>query len=364
MQGRDLRPDISIHALREEGDIADFWHPVFPCEISIHALREEGDKRVKNVRSHIRNFYPRPPRGGRPISIFGSAMDDIFLSTPSARRETEAAKAAAPVEDISIHALREEGDRAWRLLRALHSNFYPRPPRGGRLLLVCKPFLHTRFLSTPSARRATVLLDAEARQIIISIHALREEGDLRTRQGSCPPLYFYPRPPRGGRRQQNELLKALLEFLSTPSARRATFRPSHGLIAVVISIHALREEGDPNSTPATIAAHDFYPRPPRGGRRLECLDCISVKGISIHALREEGDAMAKQNELLRQQFLSTPSARRATCELVRGHVLLFISIHALREEGDSSIASGASGLFSISIHALREEGDDLAHHTG
>ena len=67
--------------------------------------------------------------------------------------------------------------------------------------------------------------------------------------------------------------------------------------------------------------------------------------------------MAKQNELLRQQFLSTPSARRATCELVRGHVLLFISIHALREEGDSSIASGASGLFSISIHALREEGD-------
>ena len=297
MQGRDLRPDISIHALREEGDIADFWHPVFPCEISIHALREEGDKRVKNVRSHIRNFYPRPPRGGRPISIFGSAMDDIFLSTPSARRATEAAKAAAPVEDISIHALREEGDRAWRLLRALHSNFYPRPPRGGRLLLVCKPFLHTRFLSTPSARRATVLLDAEARQIIISIHALREEGDLRTRQGSCPPLYFYPRPPRGG-------------------------------------------------------------------RRLECLDCISVKGISIHALREEGDAMAKQNELLRQQFLSTPSARRATCELVRGHVLLFISIHALREEGDSSIASGASGLFSISIHALREEGDDLAHHTG
>ena len=112
MQGRDLRPDISIHALREEGDIADFWHPVFPCEISIHALREEGDKRVKNVRSHIRNFYPRPPRGGRPISIFGSAMDDIFLSTHSARRATAAAKAAAPVEDISIHALREEGDAA------------------------------------------------------------------------------------------------------------------------------------------------------------------------------------------------------------------------------------------------------------
>ena len=88
------------------------YAPPDSADISIHALREEGDKRVKNVRSHIRNFYPRPPRGGRPISIFGSAMDDIFLSTPSARRATEAAKAAAPVEDISIHALREEGDAA------------------------------------------------------------------------------------------------------------------------------------------------------------------------------------------------------------------------------------------------------------
>ena len=196
------------------------------------------------MRRRYPNFYPRPPRGGRPPDCWEVQSDETFLSTPSARRATNGVCFKIGETGISIHALREEGDRAWRLLRALHSNFYPRPPRGGRLLLVCKPFLHTRFLSTPSARRATVLLDAEARQIIISIHALREEGDLRTRQGSCPPLYFYPRPPRGGRRQQNELLKALLEFLSTPSARRATFRPSHGLIAVVISIHALREEGD------------------------------------------------------------------------------------------------------------------------
>ena len=106
-----LVPPISIHALREEGDLTTDTE-LRQTVISIHALREEGDKRVKNVRSHIRNFYPRPPRGGRPISIFGSAMDDIFLSTPSARRATEAAKAAAPVEDISIHALREEGDAA------------------------------------------------------------------------------------------------------------------------------------------------------------------------------------------------------------------------------------------------------------
>ena len=34
---------ISIHALREEGDIQNAWNVI--CEfISIHALREEGDQ--------------------------------------------------------------------------------------------------------------------------------------------------------------------------------------------------------------------------------------------------------------------------------------------------------------------------------
>ena len=58
--------------------------------------------------------------------------------------------------------------------------------------------------------------------LIISIHALREEGDYNT-----------------------EAIKLLLkEFLSTPSARRATkyIWDIEGTDA--ISIHALREEGD------------------------------------------------------------------------------------------------------------------------
>ena len=56
---------------------------------------------------------------------------------------------------ISIHALREEGDTLRkRVLR----------PR-------------QRFLSTPSARRATIDQQAEIDSYLISIHALREEGD-------------------------------------------------------------------------------------------------------------------------------------------------------------------------------------------
>ena len=57
-----------------------------------------------------------------------------------------------------------------------------------------------KFLSTPSARRATDRLERGTPSYEISIHALREEGDVTL-------VFFVPR---------------LTLFLSTPSARRAT----------------------------------------------------------------------------------------------------------------------------------------------
>ena len=87
---------------------------------------------------------------------------------------------------------------------------------------------------------------------------------------SCTALvwYFYPRPPRGGRQlAPKPFLHSRFQFLSTPSARRATRQ---------------RPECD------TILA-DFYPRPPRGGRP-QLFEYTGMRlGISIHALREEGD---------------------------------------------------------------------------
>ena len=79
-----------------------------------------------------------------------------------------------------------------------------------------------KFLSTPSARRATSFTHGNASFRIISIHALREEGDMRDSSALPPP--------------------------------------------VAISIHALREEGD------------------QAGRTVSL-----QTQISIHALREEGD---------------------------------------------------------------------------
>ena len=79
-----------------------------------------------------------------------------------------------------------------------------------------------RFLSTPSARRATSGRSASPHRSSISIHALREEGDASTSRPARSSRNFYPRPPRGGRRVVRDFPTAAGAFLSTPSARRAT----------------------------------------------------------------------------------------------------------------------------------------------
>ena len=101
-----------------------------------------------------------------------------------------------------------------------------------------------KFLSTPSARRATIISSIIVLPLSISIHALREEGDIVHGIGEslsfisihalreegdrrCPTIYlyeehFYPRPPRGGRPDGCARSGMPVQFLSTPSARRAT----------------------------------------------------------------------------------------------------------------------------------------------
>ncbi len=64
--------------------------------------------------------------------------------------------------------------------------------------------------------------------------------------------------------------------------------------------------------PKLCTGHDFYPRPPRGGRRIHRGHAAGKPAISIHALREEGDQGPRQASEHSDTFLSTPSARRAT----------------------------------------------------
>ena len=146
-----------------------------------------------------------------------------FLSTPSARRATPAGWSCRSPKSISIHALREEGDDA-------------------------APELQSRADE-------------------ISIHALREEGDASSTPTPAAACHFYPRPPRGGRRDFGVSELDYIQFLSTPSARRATSSGSSDTISVELFLST------PSARRATFGTYLLHPS----------------TVISIHALREEGD---------------------------------------------------------------------------
>ena len=235
-------------------------------------------------------FLSTPSARRATGSITGLNFNDEFLSTPSARRATDSTTyMMSVVKFLSTPSARRatfcrsffssssttflstpSARRATRLSTASRSwtaYFYPRPPRGGRLLITRQ-------------RRCSGL---------ISIHALREEGDSTSRRRKPERRHFYPRPPRGGRHvQRGRHYYSVQHFYPRPPRGGRPCLPILRVFIVVISIHALREEGDlllrrlPNAERISIHALreegdmlirtgfawrvNFYPRPPRGGR--------------------------------------------------------------------------------------------------
>src|SRR5699024_6287448 len=103
---------------------------------------------------------------------------------------------------------------------------------------------------------------------LISIHALRGEGDPCWWQIVFSMIYFYPRPPWGGRRRHDRRSKKI----------------------ATISIHALRGEGDSVPFLAAVSIWRFLSTPSVGRATRVCYN--------------------KGKKSL--QFLSTPSVGRAT----------------------------------------------------
>ena len=192
--------------------------------ISIHALREEGDQ--------------------------------LFIAT------------AELVSVISIHALREEGDVTSPRRKPMNFNFYPRPPRGGRRGGL-NEFGQLFGISIHALREeGDALQEYYPPILIISIHALREEGDTIAKvDGTAIKISIHALREEGDV-WAADCEKVVIEFLSTPSARRATGRTVFRARNRWISIHALREEGDRPSQTCCSCSANFYPRPPRGGRPI------------------------------------------------------------------------------------------------
>ena len=290
----DLR---STHALRVEGDLfpvarKDAFH------ISIHALRVEGDSTFCSTPSINRYFYPRPPGGGRLSVHSKSKIQKHFYPRPPGGGRLASGSAG----------------------RSYVSNFYPRPPGGGR-------------------RRVAIY---GRRCWIISIHALRVEGDRFTQHAQAErAISIHALRVEG---DVNGKLEPIEAQISIHALRVEGDRDhKHDWVCCKISIHALRVEGDftgpldfdtrflflstpsgwratPENHGCTLLSSDFYPRPPGGGR-LDLREPIAAPEI----------------------FLSTPSGWRATGAIHFHGLCNSISIHALRVEGDAIRGFKADG---------------------
>ena len=190
--------------------------------ISIHVPRE-GDDRVLSVLppGRFRFLSTSPARGTtRPSARTSAGI--TFLSTSPARGTTCSGAGT----------------------RCCPSDFYPRPPRGGRLFRRRNALLSIGFLSTSPARGTT-----------------------------CPARgkkwrydNFYPRPPRGGRHSLQTSNISLIDFYPRPPRGGRRKDGSKMGVGCEISIHVPREGDDRSGRYLHHQRQHFYPRPPRGGR--------------------------------------------------------------------------------------------------
>ena len=146
------------------------------------------------------HFYPRPPRGGRPtISSASSAPRNFYPRPPRGGRRRQTAGLTPG------------------------KYFYPRPPRGGRL---CPAWLRfcgcCYFYPRPPRGGRHQCAMSYITTFNISIHALREEGDwMISLSRAIPSISIHALREEGDRASTARRL-SFMQFLSTPSARRAT----------------------------------------------------------------------------------------------------------------------------------------------
>ena len=177
LDGQLRDKDISIHALRGEGDTGEYRGTLGEI-ISIHALRGEGDRIFWNQAWYV-----------------------IGISIHALRGEGDEYASLVGMQNcISIHALRGEGDqsRLSALRRLLLFQSTPSVGRATEAMSNTSPL--SKFQSTPSVGRAT--LDRVSVPLV--------------------PQHFNPRPPWGGRQSNGEALPPKNRFQSTPSVGRAT----------------------------------------------------------------------------------------------------------------------------------------------
>ena len=246
------------------------------------------------------------------------------------------------------------------LIYFVTSHFYPRSPRGERLPAGRFNGVGTTFLSTLPARGATQALKYTVKMSWISIHAPREGSDRNKLVLTVVSEHFYPRSPRGERRQSS----------AQHDAARKNFYPRS-------------PRGERPSGPTAVdTAQNFYPRSPRGERLLNMMSAGTAHLIFLSTLPARGATRNSRPAGLPTGYFyprsprgerppfrpswptwddnfypRSPRGERPKVERPREDAP-DISIHAPREGSDPQVCGRCFRYLPISIHAPRE-GSDL-----
>ena len=210
-------------------------------------------------------------------------------------------------------------------------------PARGATEVVLDTRQDSTFLSTLPARGATPVLDLGSVLLDISIHAPREGSD-----GTVLVLRGRGRISIHAPREGSDY------FGRTLGMQRE------------ISIHAPREGSDLVQVAGAVARQDFYPRSPRGERRLAPPVCLG-NGVFLSTLPARGaTAFAPLfNGRHKNFYPRSPRGERQLLD-VAGVGENVISIHAPREGSDLWILGRHCHAQVISIHAPREGSDPFS----
>ena len=190
----------------------------------------------------------------------------VFLSTPSGWRATGIRLLYRCEREISIHALRVEGDRSIEKGKHVCLRFLSTPSGWRATGLGDIIYAFMRFLSTPSGWRATGGGIKFAFDVVSFLSTPSGWRATSMTMYMIPPMIFLS-TPSGWRATSRSLpLRLPKIFLSTPSGWRAT------------------------ATGARLIAQSVFLSTPSGWRAtFYVIKWNSVEIISIHALRVEGD---------------------------------------------------------------------------
>ena len=189
-------------------------------------------------------FNPRPPRGGRRLSL-----------------------------SVGMH----------------HADFNPRPPRGGRPYFLWRTGKRWKFQSTPPARGATCA-NGHLQICQVYFNPRPPRGGRQRRDAAGPDVvHFNPRPPRGGRQDGRGAPEDLRNFNPRPprGGRPSTY--TLGQTADYIFQSTPPARGATAAGDTFVEPTVFQSTPPARGATLPVFSVLCKSIISIHAPREGGD---------------------------------------------------------------------------